>query len=36
MNDHRWCVRHPIFTRLYVPAVVTVSLAFQLWEVLRR
>ena len=37
MTSHdRWCDRHPIFTRFYVPAIVTASLVVQVWEVLRR
>lgn len=32
----RWCDRHPIFTRLYVPAIVTATLLAQLWEVVHR
>ena len=33
--EHRWCTRHPIFTRFYVPLIVTATFVMHLWEVLR-
>ena len=31
----RWCDRHPIFMRFYVPVIVTATFLIHLWEVAR-
>lgn len=36
MTEHRWCERHPIFTRWYMPVVLTLSFLVQVWEVTHR
>lgn len=32
----RWCDRHPVYFRFYVPVWVAVSVLVQVWEVVHR